>query len=331
MNKRTVFLILIVSAALIGAAFTLSVVTQRPQVAVASPSADEPASDDSAAAYEALSAELKMLEEAAGKERSTERRIDILREMDVLLAEFIDNYPGTPQAHDAAFEAGLVNFTLQKGEKAVMYLEMFLLNATDAPRDKQAFAHFYLAESYKAVGKYDDARAEYDVILNQYRDVDRRLLAAVQQNSQSLESERRLAVGSEPIAFEVTSITGEKISPEQYRGKVLLIDFWATWCAPCKQEMPNVKRVYGKYREKGFEIVGISLDRSRGDLDRYIEKNQIHWPQFFDGKYWQNEIAVKYGISSIPATILVDKKGKIRYKSLRGNQLEVAVKELLAE
>jgi peroxiredoxin len=95
--------------------------------------------------------------------------------------------------------------------------------------------------------------------------------------------------------------------------------------------MPNVIKVYDKYNEKGFEIVGISLDRSRDDFNRYLKTNEMTWPQFFDGKYWQNEVATLYGIKSIPATYLIDKKGNIRYKSLRGRQLEVAVEELLAE
>jgi thiol-disulfide isomerase/thioredoxin len=328
MDKRIGITSAIAIALLIGAVITFSVSTQKTQTAGAATTADEQVAAD---AYEALSAELKMLEQAATKERSVTRRTDLLKEMDTLLSEFIDSYPGTQQAYDASFEAGLVNFTLQKPQKTVKYLEMFLEGATDAPRDKMAYGHFYLAEAYKGLGKYEDAEAEYKIILEQYRDVDRQLLSAVHQNTMTMESEKRLKVGSEPIAFEVTSIEGKKISTEQYKGKVLLLDFWATWCAPCKQEMPSVKKVYGKYNEKGFEIVGISLDRSRGDLDRYLASNNIQWPQFFDGKYWQNEIAVKYGVSSIPATFLIDKKGKIRYKSLRGNQLEVAVKELLAE
>ena len=95
--------------------------------------------------------------------------------------------------------------------------------------------------------------------------------------------------------------------------------------------MPNVIKVYDKYNGKGFEIVGISLDRNRDSFDRYIEKYDMSWPQFYDGKYWQNEVAKLYGINSIPATYLIDKKGNIRYKHIRGRRLEVAVKELLAE
>ena len=83
--------------------------------------------------------------------------------------------------------------------------------------------------------------------------------------------------------------------------------------------------------ELNFEIVGISLDKNRGDLDRYITSNKIVWPQFFDGKYYQNAVAVQYGVNSIPTTYLIDRNGRIRYKSLRGKSLETAVEQLVAE
>ncbi len=284
-----------------------------------------------AEAYETLTQELKALEQDAQRETTAEGRIKALEKMEELLVTFISKYPGTPQAYEASFDAGLVSFTLQKSERAAELLGAFLKNATDAPRDKRAYAHFYLAEVSKNVGDYDAAARNYQAIVGQYADVNPELLKVTQQNMSTLDSERRLGIGMEPIPFEVTGTGGEKISLAQYRGKVVLLDFWATWCAPCRQEMPSVKKVYGKYNANGFEIVGISLDRSRSDFDKYVKQNEISWPQYFDGKYWQNDIARKYGITGIPATFLIDKQGKIRYKSLRGPQLEVAVEKLLKE
>jgi peroxiredoxin/TolA-binding protein len=284
-----------------------------------------------AEAYETLTQELKALEQDAQRETTTEGRMKALEKMEELLVTFIGKYPGTPQAYEASFDAGLVSFTLQKSERAAELLGAFLKNATDAPRDKRAYAHFYLAEVSKSVGDYDAAARNYQAIVGQYADVNPQLLQVTQQNMSTLDSERRLGIGMEPIPFEVTGTGGEKISLAQYRGKVVLLDFWATWCAPCRQEMPSVKKVYGKYNANGFEIVGISLDRSRSDFDKYVKQNGMSWPQYFDGKYWQNDIARKYGITGIPATFLIDKQGKIRYKSLRGPQLEVAVEKLLKE
>jgi thiol-disulfide isomerase/thioredoxin len=282
-------------------------------------------------AYLKLRADLKELEGKAQTERSAERRMDILKEMDVLLSEFIDSYHGTPEAHEASFELGMVSFVLQKPEKTIRYMEGFLHNSQDAPRDKQAYAHFYLAEAFRLLGKYDETEAEYKIILGQFKDVNPQLSKTVETNMAMLGSERKLKVGGEPIPFEVSDVNGKKLSPEMYKGKVLLLDFWATWCGPCRQEMPNVIKVYDRYKDKGFEIVGISLDRSRSDFDRYVAQYKMTWPQYYDGKFWQNEVATLYGVKSIPATFLIDKKGKIRYKSLRGNQLESAVKKLLDE
>ncbi len=284
-----------------------------------------------ATVYEKLTADIKLLEQGIQKERSMERKLKIVEEIDLMLTGFVEEYPGTPEAHDATFQLGIINHSLQKSDRAITYLVDFLASVPDAPADKKTYAHYYLAEAYKAQGDYEGAKREYQVIVEKFPSIQPRLTQAVRKNLSTLEAEKKLAVGREPIAFAVKGLTGETISPGKYKGKVLLLDFWATWCGPCKQEMPNVKRIYKKYNKKGFEIVGISLDRSRSDLDRYIKNNDISWPQFYDGKFWQNDVAVKYQVQSIPATYLIDKKGKIRYKSLRGSQLETAVKKLLEE
>ncbi len=247
------------------------------------------------------------------------------------LEAFRTKYPKTPEALDATFQLGAMNSSIQRYDQAEKYLAEFVKTADSSNHEKLGYAHYYLAEAYKSNGKYDAAEAEYKIVLKDFSDVNQRMTGFAQASLESLGAERKLAIGGEPIAFDVKSIKGERLSPSAYRGKVLLIDFWATWCGPCIAEMPNVKSVYAKYHGKGFEIVGISLDQSRDKLDRYIASQGIEWPQYFDGKYWNNDIAVSYGIKSIPATILVDKKGKIRYKSLRGRQLESAVQELLAE
>ena len=129
--------------------------------------------------------------------------------------------------------------------------------------------------------------------------------------------------------FSVTDLNGKPLSLSQFKGKVVLVDFWATWCPPCVAEIPNVRAAYGKYRDKGFEIVGISLDRSKADLLKFIGQHKLTWPQYFDGDNPAASLGEKYGIESIPATFLMDADGKIIATNLRGDDLEKHLARLL--
>lgn len=129
--------------------------------------------------------------------------------------------------------------------------------------------------------------------------------------------------------FSVTDIAGEPLSISKYKGKVVLVDFWATWCPPCVAEMPSVVAAYEKYHDKGFEIAGISLDKDKSKLTDFIAKNKMPWPQYFDGKEWGGELIAKYGIDAIPATFLIDAEGRIVARDLRGKALEEQLEKLL--
>lgn len=130
------------------------------------------------------------------------------------------------------------------------------------------------------------------------------------------------------IAF--TDLTGKEIDVSKMGDKVILVDFWATWCGPCIAEMPNVIAAYNKYKDQGFEIIGISLDEDIEAVKGYASQNNMTWPQYADGKGWENELAQRFGIHSIPATFLVGKGGEIVASNLRGPALDEAIEKALA-
>ena len=137
------------------------------------------------------------------------------------------------------------------------------------------------------------------------------------------------AIGKKFPPFSERDINGKPLSTEGFKGKIVLVDFWAVWCGPCVSELPNVKQTYSKYHKAGFEIIGISLDQDRKKLTDFIARNEMPWQQFFDGQGWQNKLAQQYGINSIPATFLLDGNGNIIARNLRGPALEQAVAKAL--
>lgn len=129
--------------------------------------------------------------------------------------------------------------------------------------------------------------------------------------------------------FELTDLDGAPLRLEDFKGKIVLIDFWATWCPPCRAELPNVKAAYARFHEAGFEIVGLSLDKSRERLESFLENEEMTWPQHFDGEVWESPIVAKYGVLAIPTTYLLDRDGTIIASGLFGEALGEKLEELL--
>jgi peroxiredoxin len=157
------------------------------------------------------------------------------------------------------------------------------------------------------------------------------ILEGMKQQEASKKIQRTLVEGAKFPDFDEKDLAGKPISVASFKGKVVLIDFWATWCAPCVGELPNVIKTYEKNHDKGFEIIGVSLDQDEQKLKSFTKDRNMTWQQYFDGKGWGNKLAQKYGIQSIPATFLVDGDGKIIGRDLRGEALDEAVTKALAK
>ncbi len=138
-------------------------------------------------------------------------------------------------------------------------------------------------------------------------------------------------VGQVVPDFFATDLDGEPISLQDYRGKVVLLDFWAVWCGPCIGEMPNVKRVYDTYKDQGFDIIGVSLDTDEVKLHNYLKENDIQWRQIFSGQRWDSPLVKQYHIRGIPAPWLIARDGTLISREARGYELERLVVEALKD
>ena len=158
---------------------------------------------------------------------------------------------------------------------------------------------------------------------------------SIQQMAESFQGTlRRLSLPGNPMKITGTLLNGKSFDQSTLDGKVVLVDFWATWCGPCIAEIPNVLEAYQKYSSQGFEVVGISLDQDRDALEKFVTDRKIPWPILFEtseGSGWQHPLATFYGISGIPTVILIGKDGNVVSLNARGERLGELLDELFKD
>ena len=284
--------------------------------------------------------EIKAITKSLRKQRKSEDLEKLVEKS----RNFVAAHPEYKRVDEVYYLLGNALIQLDRVEDGIQVFEGLIKDRPDARYVERCLLELGLA--YDKLDKHDKADGAYQKLVNHPKYGSRSQAKLAKKILEQERTERkgelpkpsgaqtapgmnpRDWIGKPALDFHVTDLNGEALSLEQYRGQVVLLDFWATWCPPCIAEIPNVKKTYEKYKDQKFQIVGISLDRSKEPLAAYIEKENLTWLH-----YWDNtgKIANLYKVVGIPATFLIDGEGVIRKTNLRGYRLETAVAELVKE
>jgi len=153
----------------------------------------------------------------------------------------------------------------------------------------------------------------------------------VKEVSAKINNQSTLGPGTEAPEINLPNPDGQNIALSSLRGKVVLIDFWASWCGPCRGESPNMVKLYNKFKPKGFEIYSVSLDKDKAPWVKAIKDDKLNWTHVSELKFWESEVVSLYKFEGIPFTVLIDKNGKVIAKGLRGDALDAKLTEILGK
>ncbi|NOZ20549.1 MAG: redoxin domain-containing protein [Planctomycetes bacterium] len=241
-----------------------------------------------------------------------------LRNLRALLKE----YPDAPEAPFARYLCGVSLIRLERYKEAAEVLQDALQGPVDS-RGKENIL-YHLAFCYLHSLDQVKARENYEAFLREFP-----------QSRNANDAKKLLGplklIGSKAPLFKAEDINGQPLDLKGFIGRPLLIHFWATWCPPDRQDLPNIKKAYDQFHEKGLEFVGVSLDTDTKALAEHLKAQAIAWPQYCDGKKWDSPVARIYNVSSIPMVFLMDRRGIVRYVDLRDETLFKAIGLLLQD
>ena len=237
------------------------------------------------------------------------------------LNALIGKYGGTEEALEAKFFMGAAHNEMHNFDEAIKSFDT-VLSQGDINRNFKARTLYFKAKSL--LGKGDVVTAKEVV-------AELRMIEPRAADTFGNELSGMLRIGEEAPTFNVTSVDGKPLDLAQYKGNVIIINFWATWCDPCLQEFPNAKKLYTKFKDKGVQFIGVSLDDDIEDLRGFVKQFEVGWPQIFDGKRWQGAIPGLYHIQAIPTMVLLDRESKVRYVGSDTEAVTRIVTTLLSE
>ncbi len=272
---------------------------------------------------DAATKELREILDIQPRPTSREEAMAKLKERLPKLEAFVEKHQTGKAGSQALMVLAQLQGQLGETDKALAALKTF---EKRFPKDPMAaelplFRAFLLQQGRQ----YDEAKAELKAFIKDNPDSPRLPVAQSMLDKMAI-------IGTEAKGFTTKSLDGKEVKLSDFRGKVVLLDFFAGWCGPCVAEMPHLKALYAKYKDKGFEILGVNMDRTLEDAKKYVAKDGLTWTVTWEAPgFWANPVAKLYGIGSIPAMYLLDKEGKVLAVGLRGDALTEALKQQLGE
>lgn len=277
---------------------------------------------------------------ALSKSLKSQKKQEDLEKLVEKSSEFVEAHPEYKRVDEVYYLLGNALVQLERVEEGITVFEEVIKTYPEARYVERCLLDLGLA--YDKLDNHDAADNAYQKLIDHPKYGSRSQAKLAKKILEQDKAERmgelpkppgaslnaREWIGKPALDFQGTDLKGEELSLKQYRGQVVLLDFWATWCPPCLAEIPNIKKTYERYKDQKFQIIGISLDRSMEPLKAYIKKEELGWLHYWDKSH---KVSTMYKVQGIPATFLIDGDGIIRKANLGGFDVESAVAELVKE